>query len=159
MAKYEIVDKDAFTVVGFGVELKSDYTDQEGLDREKEVFFNQSLEDGTLDKLKKIAKNDYVFAVNEAVDDKMMHYIGVESDEELPEATRMIQFPEGKYIVIPGKAESEHALADTLTDTAFGDVLYTETEYAYVGGPNTAVVMEERADSFIGEMWIPVEKQ
>lgn len=159
MALYDFEDKKAFTVVGIGVELKSEYQDQEGLDREKEEFFTKALTDGTLDKLRAVAKNDFIFAVNEAVDDKMMHYIGVESDEEIPEATRMIHFPEGKYIIVGGEANSEYELTDKLTKSTFGDVLYTETDYAYVGGPNTAVIMGEQDGVFVGEMWIPVEKQ
>lgn len=159
MANYDIVDKKAFTVVGIGTELTSDYMDQAGLDKEKEVFFTQSHEDGTVDNLKTIAKNDYLFAVNEAVDNKMMHYVGVESDEEYPEATRMIQFPEGKYVIVPGEANTAYELANTLTMRTFGEVLMEEQEYAYVGGPNAAVITGEADGKFIGEMWIPVVKQ
>lgn len=159
MAQYDFEDKKFFTVVGVGVELESDSTDQEGITREKEAFFNQALQNGTLDKLKEVAKNDYIFAVNEAADEKMMHYIGVESDQEIPEITRMIQFPEGKYMVIPGEATSEYELTEMLTNTAFGEVLYEETEYAYVGGPNTTVIMGETDGTFVGEMWIPVVEQ
>lgn len=159
MAKYDFEDKNAFTVVGIGVELTSDYMDQAGLDKEKEDFFNQAYSDGTVDNLRKIAKNDFLFAVNLADDDKMMHYVGVESDEDYPEATRLIQFPEGKYIVIPAEANSPYELADKLTKLAFGEVLNEEQEYAYVGGPNAAVIMGETDGVYIGEMWIPVVKQ
>lgn len=159
MAKYDFEDKNAFTVVGIGVELTSDYMDQAGLDKEKEDFFNQAYSDGTVDNLRKIAKNDFLFAVNLADDDKIMHYVGVESDEDYPEATRLIQFPEGKYIVIPAEANSPYELADKLTKLAFGEVLNEEQEYAYVGGPNAAVIMGETDGVYIGEMWIPVVKQ
>lgn len=159
MAKYDFEDKNAFTVVGIGVELTSDYMDQAGLDKEKEDFFNQAYSDGTVDNLRKIAKNDFLFAVNLADDDKMMHYVGVESDEDYLEATRLIQFPEGKYIVIPAEANSPYELADKLTKLAFGEVLNEEQEYAYVGGPNAAVIMGETDGVYIGEMWIPVVKQ
>lgn len=159
MVKYDIQDKKDFTVVGVGVELTSDYMDQAGLDKEKEAFFNRAYTDGTVEELSKVAKNDFVFAVNEAVDDKMMHYVGVESDDDYPEATRMIQFPEGKYIVIPAEAHSAYELADKLTKLAFGDVLMEEQEYAYVGGPNAAVILGESEGTYVGEMWIPVVKQ
>lgn len=159
MAKYSYLDKDNFTVSGIGVELKSDYMDQESIKKEKWDFYDRVRRDGTIDKLKSIAKNDLLFVVNEAVDNKMMHYVGVETDKELPEATRLIQFPKGKYIAVPGEAASEYELADKLTDLAFGDVLYEESEYAYVGGPNAAVIMGEADGSVVGEMWIPVVKQ
>lgn len=152
MAKYDFEDKPAFTVVGVGVELKSDYTDQAGLDREKEELFRRVMEDGTIGKLQAIAKNDLIFAVNEAVDDKMMHYVGVESTESIPEATHMVQFPEGKYMAIPGEANTAYELVDLLTKKAFGDVLVEEQEYAYVGGPNAAVIMGESGGVFVGEM-------
>ena len=159
MAKYEYLEKDSFSVLGIGVELKSDYMDQDGLKKEKKDFFDRVSRDGTIEQLKSIAKNDLLFVVNEAVDNKMMHYVGVVTDKELPEATRLIQFPKGKYIAVPGEADSEFELADTLTDLAFGDVLYEESEYAYVGGPNTAVIMGEKDGTVVGEMWIPVVKQ
>lgn len=159
MAQYDFEDKEAFTVVGVGVELKSDYTDQEGLDREKEEFFNQTLQDDTWEQLKNIAENDYLFVVNEAADDKMMHYIGVESNQNASEASRIIEFPAGKYIVIPGEAASEYELADKLTKKAFSEVLVEEREYEYVGGPNAAVIMGEADGTFVGEMWLPVVKQ
>ena len=159
MAKYEYVEKDSFSVLGIGVELKSDYMDQDGIRREKREFFDRVSRDGTIDHLKSIAKNDMLFIVNEAVDNKMMHYVGVVTDQELPEATRVIQFPEGKYIAVPGEGASQFELADKLTEVTFGDVLYQESEYAYVGGPNTAVIMGEKDGTVVGEMWVPVVKQ
>lgn len=158
MANYDFEDKQGFTVLGLGVELTSDYTDQEGIRQEKEDFFNQSIQDGTVAKLKEIAKNDYLFVVNEVVDDKMMHYVGVETDQEFSKDARKIQFPEGKYIVVPGEARSQYELADALTNLAFGEVLSQETSYSYVGGPNAAVIMGEADGIFVGEMWLPVVK-
>lgn len=38
MAKFDYEDKQAFTVVGIGVELKSDYMDQAGINKEKKTF-------------------------------------------------------------------------------------------------------------------------
>lgn len=159
MTDYDFENKKAFNISGIGVELTSDYMDQEGLNREKEDFFNRMIQDGAVAKLKEVAKNDYLFVINEAVDDKMMHYVGVETNQKLPEATHTVQFPEGKYIVIPGEAKSQYELADTLTKRSFGDVLQKETEYGYVGGPNTAVIMGEADGVFVGEMWLPVVKQ
>ena len=159
MSKYEVVDKPAFTVVGIGTALKSDYMDQASLNKEKETYFSQTHEDGTVEKLKKIAKNDFLFVVNEAVDNEMMHYVGVESDQKYAEATRMIQFPEGAYIVVAAEADLVYALTEKLTGIAFGEVLYTVADYAYVGGPNAAVIQEEKDGIFSGEMWIPVVKQ
>lgn len=159
MANYDFEDKQEFTVLGIGVELKSDYRDQEGLNQEKEDFFNQVIQNGTVAKLKEIAKNDYLFVVNDAVDYKMMHYIGVETDQEVPEATRMIPFPAGKYIVVPGEASSQYALTEQLTNKTFSEVLYEEKEYSYVDGPNAAVIMGEAEGIFVGEMWVPVIKR
>ena len=156
MANYDFEDKQAFTVLGMGIELNSDYRDQEGLNREKEDFFNQVIQNGTVAQLKEVAKNDYLFAVNDTVNDKMMHYIGVETDQEVPEATRKIHFPTGKYIVVPAEASTQYELIEKLTNLTFGDVLYEEKEYRYVDGPNTAVIMGEADGTFVGEMWIPV---
>ncbi|WP_426348988.1 GyrI-like domain-containing protein [Alloiococcus sp. CFN-8] len=156
MTKYNIEEKDSFTVLGIGTELKSDYTDSLGIDKEKSEFWQTISQDGTLEKLKAIATNDYIFAVNEAVNNKMMHYAGVMTKSSLPEAIRNIQFPEGEYIVVKGEASTAYELFKKLTDLTFGEILYEVESYAYVGGPNTAVVTGKKDSLFTGEMWIPV---
>ncbi|WP_436756420.1 effector binding domain-containing protein, partial [Streptomyces sp. URMC 124] len=88
-----IEEKDSFIVVGIGTELQSDYTDYAGINKEKADFWEEVQQDGRLDALKAAAANEYLFAVNEAVNNKMMYYAGVMTDEALPEATRVIQFP------------------------------------------------------------------
>src|SRR5699024_10072346 len=81
MANFTLEEKDSFTVLGFGMEIKSEYTDHAGINKEKADFWEMVNQDGTLDKLKSIATNDYVFVVNEAVNNKMMHYIGVMTEQ------------------------------------------------------------------------------
>lgn len=95
MENYTLEEKDSFIVLGIGTELKSDYTDYAGINKEKTEFWESVKQDGRLDTLKAIAANDYIFAVNEAVNNKMMYYAGVMTEESLPEATRVIQFPKG----------------------------------------------------------------
>ncbi|MBM7609767.1 putative transcriptional regulator YdeE [Lysinibacillus composti] len=159
MANYTIEEKDSFTVLGFGTELKSHYTDFVGINKEKADFWNEVKEDGRLDELKAVASNDYIFVVNEAVNNKMMHYAGVMTEKTLPEATRVIQFPKGEYVVVKGEAQTDLELSNTLTGMAFGQALAEATDYAYVGGPNTAVIMGEQNGLLYGEMWIPVVRK
>ncbi|MFY3790293.1 GyrI-like domain-containing protein [Ureibacillus sp. MALMAid1270] len=156
MTNYTIEEKESFNVLGFGTDLKSHYTDFAGIMKEKSDFWNAVQEDGRLDKLKSLATNDYVFIVNEAVNNKMMHYAGVLTEKTLPEATRVIEFPKGEYIVIKGEGRTAEELANTLTGMAFGQVLPEVSEVSYVGGPNAAVIMGERDGVMFGEMWIPV---
>ena len=110
MADYTLEEKDSFTVLGIGTELKSDYTDYAGITKEKADFWSAVKQDGRLDKLKAVATNDYIFVVNEAVNNKMMHYAGVMTEASLPEASRVIQFPKGEYLVVKGEAETDEAL-------------------------------------------------
>lgn len=159
MANYTIEQKDSFTVLGFGTELKSDYTDYVGIMKEKADFWHAVNQDGTLNTLKALATNEYIFVVNEAVNNKMMHYAGVLTEKTLPEATRVIQFPKGEYVVVKGEAQTSEELSNTLTGIAFGQALPEANEYAYVGGPNAAVIMGERNGLVYGEMWIPVVKK
>ncbi|GGP07622.1 MULTISPECIES: GyrI-like domain-containing protein [Oceanobacillus] len=159
MANYTLEEKDSFVVLGFGTELKSDYTDYMGINKEKADFWNKVHEDGTLETLKSVADNDYVFIVNEAVNNKMMHYAGVMTKETLPDATRVIQFPKGEYVVVKGEAETAKALHETLTGKAFGEALPEAQDVAYVGGPNTSVEMGKRDGKVYGEMWIPVVRK
>src|SRR5690625_809718 len=156
MANYTLEEKDGFTVLGIGTELKSDYTDQAGINKEKEDFWQAVNQDGKLDKLKTVAKNDYIFIVNEAVNNKMMHYAGVMTEESLPEATRLIQFPKGEYIIVKGEANTDEELNKQPTGIAFGEVLMEVTDVSYVGGPNAAVIMGQEGGLVYGEMWIPV---
>ncbi|RDU37311.1 transcriptional regulator [Neobacillus piezotolerans] len=159
MADYNIEEKDSFTVLGIGIELKSDYTDFAGLTKEKADFWHAVKEDGRLDTLKALATNGYIFAVNEAVNNKMMHYAGVMTEATLPEATRVIQFPKGEYLVVKGEAKTAEELSNQLTGIAFGQVLPEVNDYAYVGGPNAAVEMGQRNGLVYGEFWIPVVRK
>jgi len=159
VANYSLEEKNSFTVLGIGTELKSHYTDYVGINKEKVDFWQAINQDGTLNKLKAIATNDYIFVVNEAVNNKMMHYAGVMSEESLPEASRLIQFPKGEYIVVKGEAHTDEELSNKLTSIAFGEVLREVTDVSYVGGPNAAVVMGQRDGLVYGEMWIPVVRK
>ncbi|WP_102029146.1 GyrI-like domain-containing protein [Salirhabdus sp. Marseille-P4669] len=159
MTNYTLEEKESFTVLGIGTELKSDYTDYAGINKEKVDFWQTVKQDGRLDALKAIATNDYIFAVNEAVNNKMMYYAGVMTEETLPEASRVIQFPKGEYLVVKGEAENADMLSNMLTGIAFGQVLPEVSNVAYVGGPNATVEMGERNGFVFGEMWIPVVKK
>ncbi|MTW87403.1 transcriptional regulator [Virgibacillus dakarensis] len=159
MADYTLEEKDSFTVLGLGTELKSDYTDFAGINKEKADFWRAVKQDGRLDTLKALATNDYIFAVNEAVNNKMMHYAGVMTEASVPEESRVIQFPKGEYLVIKGEGETADELSNKLTGIAFGQVLSEATNFAYVGGPNATVEMGQRNGLVFGEMWIPVVKK
>jgi len=159
MANYILEEKDSFTVLGIGTELMSDYTDFAGINKEKSDFWQAISQDGRLDTLKTKATNDYVFAVNEAVNNKMMHYAGVMTETSVPEATRVIEFPKGEYLVVKGEAKTADELSNMLTGIAFGQVLPEAKNFAYVGGPNTTVEMGQRNGLVYGEMWIPVVRK
>ena len=159
MANYTLEEKDSFVVIGLGTELKSDYTDFAGINKEKTDFWQEIKEDGRLDTLKSLASNDYIFAVNEAVNNKMMHYAGVMTEATAPEEARVIQFPKGEYLVVKGEGKTTDELNMTLTGAAFGEALPEAKEVSYVGAPNTTVVIEERNSSIYGEMWIPVVRK
>ncbi|TRZ36515.1 AraC family transcriptional regulator [Niallia circulans] len=157
MAQYTLEEKESFTVLGLGIELKSDYTDYAGINKEKSDFWQAVNQDGRLSTLKELATNDYIFAVNEAVNNKMMHYAGVLSDKTLSdEASRVIQFPEGLYLIVKGEANTAEELSNQLTGIAFGQVLPEVQTIAYVGGPNATVEMAQKNGIVYGEMWIPV---
>ena len=159
MGVYTLEEKDSFIVLGIGTELKSDYTDYAGINKEKESFWQAVQEDGRLDALKAIAANDYIFAVSEAVNHKMMYYVGVMTDATIPEEHRLIQFPKGDYLVVKGEGKTADELNHQLTAVAFGQVLPEAKDFAYVGGPNAAVEMGQRNGNVFGEMWIPVVKK
>jgi predicted transcriptional regulator YdeE len=161
MADYALEEKDGFTVLGFGIELKSHYTDFAGLSKEKADFWQAFSQDGRLEALKAIATNDYVFSVNEAVNNKLMHYAGVMTEAAPPELgeSRMIQFPKGEYLVVKGEGTTADELSNNVTGIAFGQVLPEAKNFAYVGGPNATVVMGQRNGLFFGEMWIPVVRK
>ncbi|MFD0769764.1 GyrI-like domain-containing protein [Bacillus sp. CGMCC 1.60114] len=159
MTDYTLEEKDSFTVLGIGTELKSDYTDYAGINKEKADFWRAVKQDGRLDTLKAIATNDYIFVVNEAVNNKMMHYAGVMTEASIPEESRVIQFPKGEYLVVKGEGTTTDELSNKLTGIAFGQVLPEAKNIAYVGGPNATVEMGQRNGLVFGEMWIPVVRK
>jgi predicted transcriptional regulator YdeE len=159
MANYTLEEKESFIVIGLGTELKSDYTDYAGIHKEKADFWQAVSQDGRLDTLKEMASNNYVFAVNEAVNNKMMHYAGVMTEEPALEEARVIQFPKGEYVVVKGEGKSADDLNNKLAGIAFGQVLPEATNVAYVGGPNASVEFGERNGQIYGEMWIPVVRK
>lgn len=159
MADYILEEKNSFNVVGMGTELKSDYTDYIGINKEKNDFWQSIKQDGRLDTLKAVAVNNYIFAVNEAVNNKMMFYAGVMTEATVPEATRIIQFPTSEYLVVKGEGTTADELSNKLTGIAFGQVLPEAKDFAYVGGPNATVIMGEQSGLVYGEVWIPVVKK
>jgi predicted transcriptional regulator YdeE len=159
MADYTLEEKDSFTVLGIGTELKSNYTDFAGINKEKADFWWTIKQDGRLDTLKAIATNDYIFAVNEAVNNKMLHYAGVMTEALVPEESRVIQFPKGEYLVVKGEGKTADELSNKLAGIAFGQVLPEAKNFAYVGGPNATVEMGQRNGLVFGEMWIPVVRK
>ena len=163
MAEYTLEEKESFIVFGLGTELKSHYTDFAGLNKEKSDFWQAVKQDGRLDTLKKMAINDYIFAVNEAVNNKMMHYAGVmieaSAPAPAPEDARMIQFPRGEYLVVKGEGKTADELNIMLSGIAFGQVLSEAKNFAYVGGPNTMVEMGQRNGLVFGEFWIPIVRK
>ncbi|ANS76509.1 transcriptional regulator [Paenibacillus yonginensis] len=163
MTNFTLEEKDSFIVYGLGTELKSHYTDFAGLNKEKSDFWQAVSEDGRLDALKELAANDYLFVVNEAVNNKMMFYAGVLTEEAqaapAAEGSRVIQFPKGEYLVVRGEGKTVDELNTKLTGLAFGQALPEAQHHAYVGGPNTAVVMGEQEGLLVGEMWIPVVRK
>ncbi|MBS4218374.1 effector binding domain-containing protein [Bacillus sp. FJAT-49711] len=161
MADFTLEEKESFTVLGTGTELKSDYTDFAGINKEKSDFWQAVRQDGRLDTLKSIAANDYLFVVNEAVNNKMMHYAGVMSEASAPELgeTRVIQFPKGDYLVVRGEGNTVEEMSNKVTGIAFGQALAEANNVAYVGGPNAAVAMGQRDGLVYGEMWIPVVRK
>lgn len=159
MRDYTFEEKDSFIVLGIGTELQSHYTDYAGINKEKADFWSAVKQDGRLDALKALATNDYIFAVNEAVNNKMMHYAGVLTEASLPEATRVIQFPKGEYLVVKGEGKTADELSNKLTGVTFGQVLPEEKNYAYVGGPNATVEMGQQDGMVFGELWIPVVRK
>jgi predicted transcriptional regulator YdeE len=158
MADYMLEQKESFTVFGLGTELKSHYTDYAGINKEKSDFWQAVGQDGRLDTLKAMAANDYIFAVSEAVNNKMMYYAGVltEASVHASEGARVIQFPKGEYLVVRGEGQTAEELNNQLAGIAFGQVLPEVKGFAYVGGPNTTVVMGQRNGGVYGEAWIPV---
>lgn len=89
----------------------------------------------------------------------MMHYIDVMTEQTLPEADRLIEFPEGEYVVVKGEGKTFEELSNTLTGTTFGQALAEASEVEYIGGPNTVVVMGQKDGLYFGEMWVPVVRK
>jgi predicted transcriptional regulator YdeE len=89
----------------------------------------------------------------------MMYYAGVMTEASVSEEARVIQFPKGEYLVVKGEGKTIDELNSKLVGHAFGQALPEAKNFAYVGGPNTMVLMGQREGLVFGEMWIPVVKR
>ncbi|MFX3619094.1 MAG: GyrI-like domain-containing protein [Sporolactobacillus sp.] len=155
MADYEIQTKKAFTVLAYGTKMPDDYAQ---IPAAKAAWWQKIMEDGRWEQLKRLADNDLEFAVNEAVNNEMWYYSGVQASVELPDGkdSRAIQFSAGEYLIVAGSADSAGQLFGQLEGTAFGKILANATDFAYVGGPNAAVQTSATASQVNGEIWIPI---
>lgn len=157
---YSIQHKSAFTILGFGRTVQYG----EGVDkfaqitRQKQQLWNDVTADGRLKQLTDLAPDSNLFAVNEAYQNEMWYYAGVESSADAPANARAISFPDSEYLVVTGAAENPGQLFAMLEGEAFGKALGEIGDYAYVGGPNAAVTLGEADGMVTGEMWIPVQK-
>lgn len=156
MADYKIETKAAFTVLGIGTVLTGGFPE---MGQQKTAFWQKINAERALDQLP--GRNDYPFAVNEAVNGEFHYYAGreVATDTVAKTGQRLIEFPAGKYLVITGNAADQVGLYNALEGPAFGEILPQLTDYAYVGGPNTSYVTGTTAAGVVGEMLVPlVEK-
>lgn len=157
---YSIEPKSAFTILGFGRTVQYG----EGADkfaqitRQKQQLWTDVTADGRLKQLTDLAPASHLFAVNESYQNEMWYYAGVESDAKAPANARAIAFPDSQYLVVSGSAANAGQLFAQLEGEAFGQALGEIGDYAYVGGPNAAVLLEEVDGVVSGEMWIPVQK-
>lgn len=160
MADFKIEDRAGFTVYGVGTALQSDFSDWEGMAKEKHAFESATSSNGVAEQLKQAAQDNEFYTINELYNNVPTYYVGVKTDKDLNLSDgRLIQFPEGKYVVIPGTANSVEELRGKLTGAAFGGVLQGISDYAYVGGPNAVVEIEHDGNQVSGEMLVPVVKQ
>lgn len=155
MTTYQIETKEQFTVVGLELTIKSQFNDFAGISREKADFWQRIEADGALAELKSGAKDDCLYAVNEAVNNKMMYYAAVLPKNDTLRADRRIDFPSGPYLVVTGSAMSQDELAGQLTGAVFGEILPQLTSHRYVGGPN-AIQIQTDGDQFKGVALVPV---
>ncbi|EST10896.1 GyrI-like domain-containing protein [Sporolactobacillus laevolacticus] len=158
MSEYTIQTKEAFTILAYGTRLPDDYAQ---IPAAKAEWWQTIINDGRWDQLRRLADNDLEFAINEAVNNEMWYYSGVQSSAELPDSdySRAVQFPAGEYLVIAGSSDNAGQLFSQLEGAAFGEVLPNATDFAYVGGPNTSVKTSETDGKINGEIWIPIVRK
>lgn len=156
MSNYEISAKPAFTVLGLGTILTGDYRQ---IPAQKQTFWQQVTTDGRYQALQQQAQNALQFAVNEAVDGVMHFYAGVQTAADVTTDSadeRAIQFPASDYLVVTDSADTALDLFNQLEGAAFGQILPSLTDQAYVGGPNTSVITATTATEVKGELWVPL---
>jgi predicted transcriptional regulator YdeE len=155
MTNYRIEKRSAFVLTGYGFTIESDFSDYQALAAEKSAFWKGILADGRFDKLKGLAKDGLEWSVNEVYQGKPWNYFAVETEENVEDATRLIEFPASDYVVVSATARKDE-LFDQLSGLAFGQVLGEIKDYAYVGGPNGTYRKANEDGTFYGEIWIPV---
>ncbi|MQW23384.1 MULTISPECIES: GyrI-like domain-containing protein [unclassified Lactococcus] len=158
MSEYQLIHHGAFRLVGYGFTIQSNFQEMEALKAEKENFWQGLKSDGRFDQLKKIAKDEREWSVNEVYQGKPWNYFAVQTSKIPTDITRIIEFPESDYIVVAGEGAKDE-LFDELTYRAFSSVLTTITDYAYIGGPNATFRVQNEDGNYSGEFWVPVVKK
>lgn len=158
MADYTLEHKKSFTLTAYGFSMKSSFQDTSAMQKEKAEFWSGLKADGRFDKLKDAAEDDREWSVNEVYQGKPWNYFAVEARKSVPDATRIIEFPESEYLVLAGNGDKE-TLVDQLTYRAFGEVLGRITDYDYIGGTNATYRKDNGDGTFYGEFWVPVVKK
>lgn len=157
MTEYTLEKMDAFNVTAYGKALSMDKNPFE-LAGEKASLWETIEADGRWDALKASAIAPLEFGINEAVDGQFMYYAGVLTNTEFADATRVINFPAGEYLVIKATGTNDK-IWQQLDMAAFGEILPQATDFAYVGGPNANVQMAITDGVIAGEKWIPIVRK
>jgi predicted transcriptional regulator YdeE len=125
---------------------------------EKADLWRELQADGRWAALKAKARGPLEFGINEAVDGQFMYYAGVFTDEVVEDATRVINFPAGEYLVIRATGKGDEIWGN-LDMAAFGEILPQAEDFAYVGGPNANVMFSEEDGIITGQKWIPIVRK
>ncbi|HBC89880.1 MAG TPA: hypothetical protein DCZ00_00365 [Lactococcus sp.] len=158
MIDYTLEHKPSFILSAYGFPVQASLQDYRTLLLEKELFEKTLRTDGRFDKLKKLAKNDREWSVNDDYYGKAWNYFAVETRKTVKDDSRLIKFPESDYILIAAIADKE-AIFERLSHQAFRNILPAMTDYAYLGGSNAAYRQERGDGSYYGEFWLPVVKK
>lgn len=157
MTEYTLEKMDAFNVTAYGKALSMDKNPFE-LAGEKASLWAEIEADGRWDALKATATAPLEFGVNEAVDGQFMYYAGVLTNVEVTDATRVINFPAGEYLVIKATG-TDNEVWPALDKAAFAEILPQATDFAYVGGPNANVQMAVNDGVITAQKWIPIVRK
>lgn len=154
--QYKICNKKSFSVAAVSMKLEKD---MEKNFQKVPLFWQEVQKNGTLEVLKNNIKKEPVgiLGISDCCGKDWKYFIGVATEEAVPEGMEEIEIPEGTWAVFSGKGKAPEAIQE-LEKKVFTQWL-PYSGYEYAQKPDIEVYYNQNPEDALFEVWICVVKK